>query len=532
MITARPPTPPGAPPIRIVAVMTSLVLALIPVQLDAMVTATALPSIAGELGGFDRIAWIATLYLLTMAIGTAAGGRLGDQFGRRGVLIAAQVVFLAGSLWAALAGDMTMLLLARAVQGIGAGITFTSLMATVADIAPPHKRAKYQSVFGAIAPISMIAGPWIGGLITDNLGWRWIFAVNIPIIAVATVGVAVLLRLPRTSSGGRIDALGLTAISVTGTGWVLAGSWVGQYGWVSAPVLASAAVGVAGVAVTWIVERRAAHPFLPPTLFRDRAVFMSVVVLALAMGAVMMAAINYLPIFMQLVQGRSAGNSGLLLLPMLIPAIAVALLIGRWTTEPGRFRPALVVGTAVLTAGSALLATMGDGTAAWQTAVFMVVVGAGVGMLFQTPLVLVQNAAPHQEVGAATGGASFLRMIGGALGVGTLGSIFADRLSAHLAASGVPAIRGLDAATLDPAHVAALPETARQAVVDAASSANSLLFIVATGFAAAAFLAALTVPRQREPDATDDGGSPGGRPPDDASLATTGDRGPVAAGPS
>src|SRR5699024_1514165 len=151
------------------------------------------------------------------------------------------------SLWAALAGGMTGLLLARAVQGLGAGITFTSLMATVADIAPPEKRARYQSMMGAVAPLSMIIGPWIGGIITDHLGWRWIFALNIPVVGLAMVGVALLLRTPRGRTDGRIDALGLAAITITGTGWVLAGSWVGQYGWTSPHVLVAAGLGAAGI---------------------------------------------------------------------------------------------------------------------------------------------------------------------------------------------------------------------------------------------------------------------------------------------
>lgn len=485
------------PPVRIVPVMAALICALVPVQLDALVTATALPTIAGDLGGFGRLAWIATLYLLTMAVGTAVGGRFGDQYGRRPVLLGALAVFLAGSLWAALAGGMTALLLARAVQGLGAGITLTGLMATVADVARPEKRARYQSMIGAVAPLSMIIGPWIGGIITDHLGWRWIFGLNIPIIALAMLGVALLLRMPQRRPGGRIDALGLAAISATGTGWVLAGSEVGQYGWTSPRVLLAAGLGLAGLVVTVVVERRAAQPFLPRALFRDRAVLLSAVVLALGMGAVMMAAINFLPVFLQLVQGRSAAGSGLLLLPMLLPAIAVALLVGRWTDAPARFRPAMLAGTAILVAGCALLAAMGTGTASWQTMLCMIVLGTGIGMLFQTPMVLVQNAAPPGEVGAATGAVSFLRMLVGAVGVGTLGSVFTGRLADGIAASGAPGTEALDPSSLDPARLGALPASAAHAVADAAVSANTLLFVICAGIAAVALAAAAALPRLR-----------------------------------
>jgi EmrB/QacA subfamily drug resistance transporter len=486
----------GADGRKLWPIMVSLVLALIPVQLDGLVAATAMPTIAGDLGGFDKIAWIATSFLLAMAIGTVVSGRLGDMFGRRRLLLAALGVFFVGSLWSGISTGMTELIFARAVQGIGAGMTFTSLLASVADIVPPEKRARYQGVFGAVAPFTMIIGPWVGGLITDHLGWRWIFLLNLPLVALAMTGIAVLLRLPKTHRGGRVDIAGLISVSVAAAGIVLAVSWGGnQYPWLSWQVIGAAVIGLAGVGAIVFAERRAVNPVLPLDLFRNRSVLMAFAVMALAAGAVMMASMNYLPVFLQVVQGHSAGNSGLLLLPMLLPAIAVAMLIGGWTSKGGRFRPVMIAGTVLMTVSAALLATMGTGTPGLQTALYMVLAGAGVGLLFQTPLVLVQNSAPAAEVGAATGAASFLRNVGGAVGVGGLGALFGSRFAGYLTDHPATGTSGLNIGNLGPAQLGALPAGAHRAVLDAAVSANSTLFWAAAIVGALAVVAAWAVPR-------------------------------------
>jgi len=225
---------------------------------------------------------------------------------------------------------------------------------------------------------------------------------------------------------------------------------------------------------------------------------MSFLVLMLGTGAVMMGAVNYLPVFLQVVQGHSASNSGLLLLPMLLPAIAIALVIGSWTSKGARFRPVMIGGTALLTGSAVLLATMGAGTPGWLTALYMVLGGAGVGLLFQTPLVLVQNSAPPSEIGAATGTASFLRSIGGAAAVGALGSLFAATFTRTVI--GVPAAAGVDPNALEPGSLQALSPSAQSAVVHAAATANSAVFWAAAGLAALAVIAALALPRTRPAD--------------------------------
>jgi EmrB/QacA subfamily drug resistance transporter len=490
------PPEPSTPTVRFRLIAICLVLALVPLQLDSLVAATAAPTISGDLGGFAHLAWIATSYLLTMAIGTLAAGRIGDQFGRKPVLIAALLIFLIGSIGAGLAGSMGMLIAARAVQGLGAGMTFTSLLAVIADVVPPDRRARYQSIFGAVAPFSMIVGPWIGGVVTDHLSWRWIFFLNLPLIAAALIGVIMLLRLPRRGSAGRVDVAGLGLLAIASTGIVLAMTWGGhQYAWASVQVIGSAVIAMLALVGLIFIERRAEHPLLPPDLFGNRAVLMSVVIMFIGTGAILMGAMNYLPVFLQLVQGRSASNSGLLLLPLLLPAIGVAMITGQLTTTPRRFRPALIIGSTLLAIGCALFATMTVGTSSWLTAGFMIIGGCGIGLLFQTPIVLVQNSAPIEEVGAATGTAMFLRTIGGAIGVGALGSLFTTTLSNYVADHSTAHVGAGDVSALTPAQIHQLPAAAQQLIAHAVAQGNSMMFLVACGAAVIAVVAAFLVPR-------------------------------------
>lgn len=488
----RPPDSGPSPlsPRRLALIMVSLVLALVPLQLDALVAATALPTIAGDLGGFDSLAWITTSYLLAMAIGTVVAGRLGDMFGRRPLLLVALVAFGVGSVLTGLAPSMGVLIGARTLQGLGAGMTFTSLLAVVADVAPPDRRARYQGILGAIAPVSMIVGPWVGGVITEHLGWRWIFLLNVPLVLASIAGVLAFVRLPARPRGGRVDVAGPVAVAFASSGLVLAATWGGhRYGWGSWQVLGVLLVAAVAVGALVVIESRAALPVLPLDLFRARPVVLSFVVLALGMGAVMTSAMNYLPVFLQLVQGHSASNSGLLLLPLLLPAIVVGVLTGRFTTSPARFRPTMVLGTSLLVVATALLATMTVDTSGPLTAAYMVLAGFGIGLLFQTPMVLVQNSVPRGEVGAATGAAGFMRMIGAAVGAGALGALFSGTVADAMPSS-------VDAASLTPESLAALPATVGAAARAAVAAGSSALFWAATALAAIALVAALALPRR------------------------------------
>lgn len=316
------------------------------------------------------------------------------------------------------------------------------------------------------------------------------FLLNLPLIAVALGGVVAFLRLPVQSVGGRVDVRGLVASTVTASAIVLAVTWGGnEYAWSSPQVLTAVVVAVAALAALVAAERRATHPVLPLDLFRSRTVVLALVVLAVAMGVVLMSMTNYLPAYLELVQGRSAANSGLLLVPLLLPAIATAAVLGRWTTTTVRIRAAIIAGTVILAGACVLLATMSATTPGWQTGAYQVVAGLGLGAMFMSPTVLVQNAAPASVVGAATGTAGFVRMLGAAAGTGALGSVFA-----HAVGNQLPA--GVDAATLTPAGVAALPEAAQQAVREAVAAGSSTLFWVTAAISLVAVVAAVTLPRR------------------------------------
>ncbi|RHA44597.1 MFS transporter, partial [Cellulomonas rhizosphaerae] len=297
-------------------------------------------------------------------------------------------------------------------------------------------------------------------------------------------------------SGGRVDVAGLIAITVASAGVVLAVTWGGhEYSWFSGHVLGAAFVGLAGIVAVLAVEARAEQPVLPLDLFRNRAVVSSFAVLFLAMGAVMMATLNFVPLFLQIVQGRSASSSGLLLLPMLLPSIGVALATGAWTSKGSRFRPVMIAGTGLLALACVLMATIGTGSSPWVTAGCMVAVGAGIGLLFQTPIVLVQNSAPAAEVGAATGAGTFTRTIGGAIGVGALGALFTSTFASSLGSAALPG--GADASSLTPDALAGLSTAAHAAVVSAVADGTTALFWGAAVAAALALVAALAVPGQR-----------------------------------
>lgn len=491
--SAAPPRPTGR---ALLLVMASMIVTLIPLQLDALIAATAVPTIVRDLGGFSQIAWVATAYLLTMAIGTILAGRIGDMWGRKRLHMVAVSTFLAGSAWSGLSTGMTEFILARGLQGLGAGMALTTVIAIVADVVPVESRARYQAMLAAVAPVAMIAGPTLGGVITDHLGWRWIFLLNVPLITVSLVVTAAVLRLPRRSTSGAVDVAGAVLASIGSAGAVLAATWGGsQYSWTSAQVLIAAAIGLVGFAVLVPVERRAENPILPLSLFRNRTVVMCLMIMFFAAGAVMMAATNFIPVFQQLAQHQSASSSGLLLLPFLLPTIGLALTSGHYLSRTGRYRAVLITGTLILAAGCALLATMDATSPIWLTSCYLVLTGGGLGMLFQTPLVMVQNSAPADQLGAASGTASFLRMLGGALGVGALGSLFTATMHSSLEKAQVPGLDPSTAASLTTEQLAELPAAASSALADAVSAGTSVLFWAALVLGLAAVIAAALVPK-------------------------------------
>ncbi|AEV85848.1 transporter [Actinoplanes sp. SE50] len=470
--------------------MSGLVIAMLLAMLDNMIVAPALPTIVGELHGLNHLAWVTTGYILASTVATPIWGKLGDLLGRRITFLSSIAIFLLGSALCGMSQNMGELVGFRALQGLGAGGLMVGVMAVLADIIPPRERGKYQGVMMAVMPVAMIGGPLVGGFITDHLNWRWAFYVNLP-LGVVALGVCwfVLAKLPRGAGAVRIDWLGAALLSVWITALVLITTWGGsQYAWASAQILGLLALAVVAFVAFVVVERRSAEPIMPLSVFANRN-FALAGALSLIVGFAMFGGITLLPQFQQYVQGSSATNSGLLLMPMMLSAMVVSLVGGQLITRTGHYRALPILGTVLMTAGLALFATMDIGTSRFTTGLFMAVLGAGMGCLMQTTMLIAQNSAPIQAIGAATGAATFLRNMGGSLGVSLLSTLYTNHLI-HALGGGVPTG---SAAGMTPAMLRALPDNVRHLFAQAVTDGIGAAFTWGAVAAAAGIVVALFI---------------------------------------
>jgi EmrB/QacA subfamily drug resistance transporter len=418
-------------------VFAALMLGMFLAALDQTIVSTALPTIVGDLGGLNHISWVVTSYLLAATISTPLYGKLGDMRGRKPVFLAAILIFLAGSMLSGLSQSMGQLIGFRALQGIGAGGLMVGAQAIIADIVSPRERGRYMGLIGSVFGVASVAGPLLGGFIVDNLSWRWVFYVNLPVGIVAVAIVAFRLHLPARRMQHRIDYLGAALLGGGVAALILLTTWGGnQYAWGSGTILALGIVGVVLLALFVWQEGRAAEPIIPLTLFRS-SVFNVASAMGFTIGMAMFGAIVFIPLYLQLVYGASPTSSGLRMLPLMAGLLVAAVGSGRTITRIGRYKPFPIVGTAVLVGGMFLLSLLGVGTAPWLASVYMLVVGIGIGLVMQVLVLVVQNDARPQDVGVATSTATFFRSVGGSFGVAIFGAIFASRLSHQLA--GFPA---------------------------------------------------------------------------------------------
>ncbi|MDG4860471.1 MDR family MFS transporter [Streptomyces sp. T-3] len=415
-----------APPSRLVVL--GLLLGIILATLDGTIVGTALPTIVGDLGGLDQLSWVITAYLLTTAVSTPIWGKLGDLYGRKGSYLASIVLFLVGSVLCGLAQDMGQLITFRAVQGLGAGGLFVGALSLIGTLLTPAEAGRSQALIGVMMPVALLGGPLLGGFLTDQLDWRWVFYVNIPVgaVALAIIGLKVRLRSERIKA--RIDLAGVGLLTGAILALTLLGSWGGTtYAWTSPQILGLGVVAAGALAAFVRVERRAVEPVIPPRLFRDRN-FSVAQVLSFVTGAAMMAGASYLPQYMQFVQGTSSTESGLLLIPLMLGMIGAQLLIGRRVAEGGGYRVYPIAGGALATVGALALLLLGLDTAVWVASCLTLVLGVGVGCLMQPSMLITMNSAEPRDMGAASGTQTLLRTVGGSLGVAVLGSVFASRL--------------------------------------------------------------------------------------------------------
>ena len=488
---AETPAEPAARSVRVVVL--ALMITMLLAMLDNLIVGTAMPTIVGDLGGLEHLSWVVTAYTLATAASTPIWGKLGDLYGRKGVFLTSIVIFLIGSVLSGMAQDMGQLIGFRAVQGLGAGGLMVGVMAILGDLVPPRERGKYQGMMAGVMAIAMIGGPLVGGTITDHLGWRWSFYINIPLGAVALAMVTAVLHLPRKErSTARIDYLGAALLTVGITAIVLVTTWGGtEYAWSSAVIMELIALGVASLVGFVFVETKAAEPIMPLHIFRSRN-FTLMSVVGFMVGFVMFGAVLFLPLYQQSVQGASATNSGLLLLPLLLSMMVVSLIAGRITTSTGKYKIFPILGSVLMVAGLFLLATMDTGTSRFTSGVHMAVLGAGMGFLMQITMLVAQNSVELKDMGVASSATTLFRTLGSSFGVAIMGALFTGRVQDEMAARGGGAVTERSA-QLDAASLAKLPDAAREAYEHAVASGTHIAFLVGGSVAVIALLAALFV---------------------------------------
>ena len=443
----------------------AIVLAMLPAVLDQTILATALPTIAHDLGRLTDISWVVAAYVVTAAASTPVWGKLGDRLGRKRLLEVSLVLFLAASAVCGAAQDMTWLVVSRAVQGVAAGGLMTLAMAAVGDLVSPRERGRYQGYIAVAFALATVVGPLIGGVLVEHASWRWVFYVNLPVGVAALAGLQLKLPTPQAAENqAPLDVAGAVLLVGATIALILACIWGGdRYGWGS-PTIVALIAGGAVLAIALVArERRAADPIVPLDLLRTRAVAVSSVALFLTTAALFSITV-FVPLYLQTTTHATPTQAGLLLVPMMVGITVSTNIVGLAMSKTGRYKRYPIAGLALMTVALVLLALLVPHPSRTTTAIGLVVFGLGFGMVGQVLVAAVQNSVPRAQLGMAMATTTFFRGLGGAAGAAVLGAVFTAQTGAsttaalrHLSAGArADVIHGVQAVFLTSAPIAAI----------------------------------------------------------------------------
>lgn len=473
---------PAAPTRRdLVFVIVALVATTLLSALDQAIFSTALPTIVGDLGGVDEMLWVTTAYMLAITVTMPIYGKLGDLIGHKILFQVSLVLFIGGSILGGLSGSMAVLIIARAVQGLGGGGLIILAQAIIADIAPPRQRGTYMGVIGGCIAVASVLGPILGGWFTDSVGWRWAFWFNLPLGLFSLVIAIAFLRTPQHKTHRpQLDVLGIMTMTVWVTAVILLTSWGGrEYAWGSTTILGLIAVAAVFAGLFLLAERKAVQPIIPLDLFRDRNFNLATIV-GLISALAMFGILTYMPSYLQMVTDLSATKSGLMLVPMSVGILITSLGSGILTSRTGRYKWMPIVSCFAGGVGLYLISALTIESSLWTVGIYLFFFGAAQGLAVQILVLIVQNSFSISKVGTATAANNFFRQIGASLGSAAVGTVFTNRLMTRLTERLAGASDGLasalDPTSLTPALVAQLPEEAKHAVVTSYGEALTPIF--------------------------------------------------------
>ena len=466
---------------EVLLAFSAMMLATLLAALDQTIVATALPQIVSDLQGFEDLSWVVTAYLLATTVTVPLYGKLSDLYGRRRLFVVSISIFLVGSALCGIAQSMGQLIAFRALQGVGAGGLLPLSQAAIADLFSPRERGKYQGYIGSMWAAAAVAGPLLGGTLTDAASWRWIFFINLPLAAIALVVVMRTMKPGGRTREHSIDWGGAALLSLGVSCVLLACAWGGTtYAWNSAEVLGAAAVGLLGVVAFIARERVAPEPLLPLGLFRMR-IFTVSSLAAFFIGAVLFGITIYVPVYMQGVLEASATSSGVVLIPLTLGWVVAAFICGQLVSRTGRYRVFPLIGASLVLVGCVLLATLDEHSSKAVASAYLVVIGVGMGTMFQIFVIATQNRVEAADLGVATAAIQFFRSMGGSLAVAALGALLTSRLPA-----------GIDPNRLT-ANAANVPDSARAAL----AHATHAVFVAIVPLAAIVLVLAFVLPEER-----------------------------------